>query len=289
MTSTQVESFLALAECLNFTKAAQKLCVSQSTLSMHIASLEKNLGLTLFIRNQRKVSLSPEGEIMLDVLKRTHEETKDAIKRAHELHAGHSGVLRIGQLQGLMTPSNIAVILEKMQQTNGAMKVHTLRMNNNDLINGIDAFKIDVAITSDKVLGFRKDFEGEVISRSQSSIIYAKKYYPDGLELTDLGEQHFVVLAKEVDPTEGWYLKQLSKILDFTINDTIEASSVEAQLLNVKFGIGICLSSHNSRYYGDPELGFLDLPGVFSDCMAITKKNHPDPVIAEFMELVKNQ
>lgn len=289
MTSTQVESFLALAECLNFTKAAQKLCVSQSTLSMHIASLEKNLGLTLFIRNQRKVSLSPEGEIMLDVLSRTHEEMKDAIKRAHELHEGHSGVLRIGQLQGLITPSNIAAILEKMQQANDKMKVLTLRMNNNDLINGIDAFKIDVAITSDKVLEFRNDFDGEVISRSQSSIIYAKKYYSDGLELADLKEQNFVVLSKEVDPTEGWYLKRLSKTLGFTIKNTIEASSVEAQLLNVKFGIGICLSSHNSRYYGDPELGFLDLPGVFSACMAITKKNHPDPVVADFLRSIKNQ
>ena len=64
MTDIQVKCFLALARHLNFTQAAREMCISQSTLSMHISALEKKSDLTLFIRTKRKVELSPEGQIL---------------------------------------------------------------------------------------------------------------------------------------------------------------------------------------------------------------------------------
>ena len=84
MTDIQVKCFLALAEHLNFTQAARDLCISQSTLSMHISALEKNLALTLFIRTKRKVELSPEGEILYPVLKNVNEALEAAVTEARE-------------------------------------------------------------------------------------------------------------------------------------------------------------------------------------------------------------
>ena len=62
MTDMQIRCFLNLAELLNFTRAAEKLNISQPTLSTHISALEKDLNLCLFIRTKRKVFLSPEGK-----------------------------------------------------------------------------------------------------------------------------------------------------------------------------------------------------------------------------------
>ena len=53
---------VVLAEELNFCRAAQKLHIGQSTLTKKIHALENFLGLTLFIRDSRKVSLTPAGE-----------------------------------------------------------------------------------------------------------------------------------------------------------------------------------------------------------------------------------
>ena len=56
--------FMELAKCLNFTKAAANLYVAQPTLSQQIAELESQLGVTLFNRNSRNVTLTPAGKIL---------------------------------------------------------------------------------------------------------------------------------------------------------------------------------------------------------------------------------
>ena len=61
LTTQQIRFFLEAAECLNFTEAAKRLFVAQSTLSKQIALLEDELGLKLFYRSNRTVGLTPAG------------------------------------------------------------------------------------------------------------------------------------------------------------------------------------------------------------------------------------
>ncbi len=61
MNLTQVEYFLEAAKCLNFTAAARTLYVSQPALSKQIALLEKELGVPLFHRENRRVELTEAG------------------------------------------------------------------------------------------------------------------------------------------------------------------------------------------------------------------------------------
>lgn len=58
--------FVALADCLHFTRAAERVHVTQSTLSHQIRQLEDELGRVLFERNGKKVSLTEAGELFLD-------------------------------------------------------------------------------------------------------------------------------------------------------------------------------------------------------------------------------
>lgn len=61
----QLRAFVALAETLNFSRAAKSLFISQSALSRQIASLEEDLGVQLFTRNSRFVELTAAGENFL--------------------------------------------------------------------------------------------------------------------------------------------------------------------------------------------------------------------------------
>ena len=63
LTTQQIRFFLEAAECLNFTEAAKRLFVAQSTLSKQIALLEDELGLKLFYRSNRTVGLTPAGSL----------------------------------------------------------------------------------------------------------------------------------------------------------------------------------------------------------------------------------
>lgn len=62
----QLQYFLAVAEQLNFSKAAEMLYVTQPLLSQRVAELEKELGVVLFNRNRRSVQLTPAGAILAD-------------------------------------------------------------------------------------------------------------------------------------------------------------------------------------------------------------------------------
>ena len=57
--------FVALAEELSFTRAAQRLHVSQPPLSLQIAQLEQELGAQLFVRTSRRVELTLAGQAYL--------------------------------------------------------------------------------------------------------------------------------------------------------------------------------------------------------------------------------
>ena len=88
--------FVSLAECLNFTRAAERVHVTQSTLSHQIAQLEQELGTALFERLARRVVLTEAGESFLayaaKALKEVDQGVSDLKRAAGEL----SGVVRIG-------------------------------------------------------------------------------------------------------------------------------------------------------------------------------------------------
>ena len=62
----QLRYFLAVAETLNFSRAAEALYISQPALSYQVAELEKELGVELFTRDRRRVCLTPEGMALLE-------------------------------------------------------------------------------------------------------------------------------------------------------------------------------------------------------------------------------
>ena len=69
MNIEQVKYFLEVEKCKSFTIASEELCISQSSLSKQIKSLEKELNTELFIRNPRKIILSYSGEKFLEYAK----------------------------------------------------------------------------------------------------------------------------------------------------------------------------------------------------------------------------
>lgn len=95
METRQLEYFVAVAEELSFTKAAQRLFAVQSTVSAAIKSLEAELGTTLFDRSTRKVALSsagsaflPEAKAAIEAVDRAMAVAQEAATRATRKHPG---------------------------------------------------------------------------------------------------------------------------------------------------------------------------------------------------------
>jgi len=100
MTLNQLEYFIAVAETLNFTKAAERCFISQAAITMQVRALEQDLGVPLFLRDRHHVELTNAGQIYLNearaILNRA-EESKKLIRTAAE---GVSGQLNLGFIRG---------------------------------------------------------------------------------------------------------------------------------------------------------------------------------------------
>jgi DNA-binding transcriptional LysR family regulator len=84
-----VSDFIKLAESYNFSAAADELYLSQPTLSKHIKSLEKTLGVKLFIRDTKKMRLSEAGMFFLPYAKQLEEIYQKAKMDIHHYIANH--------------------------------------------------------------------------------------------------------------------------------------------------------------------------------------------------------
>ena len=88
--------FVTLAETVNFTRAAEQLHIAQPALSVAIKKLEQQLELTLFHRNERKVSLTHEGRVLLDHARIILQQIEDAGLAMAELRGLEKGEVRLG-------------------------------------------------------------------------------------------------------------------------------------------------------------------------------------------------
>jgi DNA-binding transcriptional LysR family regulator len=94
-----LEHFLAVAEERNFTRAARRLHLVQSALSVSIQALERELGTRLFERTTREVELTDAGRVLLPEARRTLEAAASAQAAVLGAQAGLRGTLRLGMMQ----------------------------------------------------------------------------------------------------------------------------------------------------------------------------------------------
>lgn len=92
----QLKSFLAVANCLSFSRAAEILCLSQSALSNQIKQLEEDLGTALFRRTPKGVMLTEAGQRLQPIATITCKDAESCIDIVRMMKEGISGNMRIG-------------------------------------------------------------------------------------------------------------------------------------------------------------------------------------------------
>lgn len=118
MTIYQLECFIAVAEELNFSAAAQRLFTTQPAVTYQINTLEKETGLHLFDRTTRRTKLTAAGQsFYLDMVQMTSF-GRQALKKAQDIQAADRSHLVVG-LRQLFDYGTFASILAAVPQRPG--------------------------------------------------------------------------------------------------------------------------------------------------------------------------
>lgn len=95
-----IRYFLAVADEMNFTRAAAKLCIAQPPLSRQIQDLEAELGVKLFIRKPHLLELTEEGILFKEYANRVLHLVEKATDDIREMHDGLQGMLYLASVEG---------------------------------------------------------------------------------------------------------------------------------------------------------------------------------------------
>ena len=96
MNLAQLDTFLAVARTGSFTKAAELVHLTQSAVSRQMQDLEESLGVRLFERLGRTITLTPQGSILVEQGTRLLQDVKNVKDRLRDLDEEISGDLRVG-------------------------------------------------------------------------------------------------------------------------------------------------------------------------------------------------
>lgn len=239
----QLTYFLAAAQTQNFRKAAELSLVAQSALSRQIAALEDELGVELFTRKKKRVTLTTAGQEFALYVRNALEQLQEGQQFLAELQAGQRGTIRIGCIESLASAFLPALFASFHQQyPNIRLKV---RVNHTDeLIRLVEQGEVELGLILDPGL--------------QSELLVVKELFRQPLHLL-VSAQHLLAQMEAsavtleqivteplllLDETSrmGQITKRIFARRRLSISPLVEIESVEGLKEMVRQGIGVTLT-----------------------------------------------
>ncbi|NNG34673.1 LysR substrate-binding domain-containing protein [Nakamurella aerolata] len=148
METNHLLSFVAVAEELSFTRAAQRLHMVQSTVSAAIKTVEREVGRSLFVRSTRSVELTAAGRELLPVARRLLADVDELRSLGNDPGVPLRDRLRIGlltNLERLELPSLLGAFRRQHPQVE--LWLQTLPRGSTDVVAGVRAGRLDLGFS----------------------------------------------------------------------------------------------------------------------------------------------
>jgi DNA-binding transcriptional LysR family regulator len=221
----QLSAFVAVAEEGSFTRAADRLGVVQPAVSQAVGRLESELGLVLFERSSRRVTLTSAGSAFLPEARAVLGRLAQAERTASDLAAGRLGLVRLATTPG--APGLVHALIEHQRAAHPGVRVELAHARNAPKLRAILDGEIDVALVhaapATPGIGFTEVWSepwqpvvsaGHPLAEHDPLPLRALSGYPLLLVGDGMREQ-FAALCRDAgfEPTAGPVLANLSDAL----------------------------------------------------------------------------
>jgi DNA-binding transcriptional LysR family regulator len=193
--------FKAVAEKGSFSAAARGIYVSQSALSEQIADLERELGVPLFDRSERKLRMTVHGEVFLRESNKVLAASEHAVALARRSFRGEVGTLRIAFFAGGVG-ARFAELIRRFRTGRPEVQVSLTEMRPGAQTQALVDGSIDVAFTRRVAEPFARQLRSETLRHHRLDAVLPENHRlaRGPVDIRRLSSERFVLCARETAP-----------------------------------------------------------------------------------------
>lgn len=242
----QIAYFLQVAEKQSITGAARELYISQPALSKQIALLEREVGVPLFERQTRGVTLTSAGVQFEKDLKNILKELENARKNAVLAGKIKKQLLNVGCFDGIYTDDFLPHFFQYFSQTVPDLKLILHRMSFSEGAEALKRGKTDIWLTLGPEWNHEEGFCEKVMLRRKSAFIFSSRSswgQKDKAEIRDFQGGTLVTVDREKSP--GFYRTAMEKLqyLGISPGEVEEADNISTVFSYLKLLNGFTILS----------------------------------------------
>jgi DNA-binding transcriptional LysR family regulator len=282
--------FVAVAEDLNFTKAAAKLRLAQPSLTRQIHNLEEELGVRLLNRSKSQVSLTEEGRSFLVDARRILALATESILAVQRLSRGETGQLNIAYLSNFdfeLLPETLAAFRQNFPH----IALNLFDMAPAEQVRALEARKIDLGFVGLPPPAGARQLKWESIARHRTVAALSVKHPLAKKRQVKLGElktMFFVGLSEKTHPGFRDWLNATCQPAGFTPRVLQDAELEPALMTFVAEGLGVSLAREHIKRLAHPGVALRPLtPAVKSDYCIAWNRDNDSRALHQYIEIVK--
>lgn len=242
----QLEVFVALVEQGSFTRAAQCLQLSQSTVSGHVADLERRLGVRLVDRERSGVRPTAAGNALLRPAREVLQAERNARMAVAELSGLLRGTLVVG---GSTIPASYLLpdVFARFHAAHPGVSLRLLTGDSKDIVERVATADVEVGVVGAPPKGH--DLESTQIGEDRLTLILPRDHELAGRTSIPVSAlvKHGLVMREEGSGTRAATMRALAELLGpqevAALPIACEVGSTEAQKAAVGAGLGIAFVS----------------------------------------------
>jgi DNA-binding transcriptional LysR family regulator len=238
-----LRSFLAVAEHLHFRRAAETIHLSEPALSVQIRTLEEEIGVQLFVRDRRRTSLTPAGQVFLEEAREMVVRSERALGRARRAALGHVGILRVGFVStaaALLIPP----LVMRFRELYPDVELDLRNVLTADQVVQLSDGRLDVGLLRLPITA-QEQIETTVLHREPFVLLLPASHplaRKRPLRLQHLADANFVMYARKQAPAFHDRILGILNGAEFSPHVVQEASEMHTLVSLVAAGLGVALA-----------------------------------------------
>lgn len=282
--------FVAVAEELNFSRAAQRLHIAQPALSNQIKALENELGVQLLERTRRIVRLTEAGKTLLADARPLLADAQMAELHARGAQKGETGTIHIGYV---FTAANaqLASVIKAFRQGYPGVEPDLAQLPTGAQIAGLKSRRLDVGFVRPPV--HAPEIETEVIAEEKMVLAVASGdplARKKRLTWQDLDGK--TVLSVHPSVANYYYESFFALCRQHKVKLAVGPYSqdIHSNLWLVSTGFGVTPITESARDFASSSLALRDLPsgGPTIQTLLAWRRDNTSPILANFLRTVRS-